>query len=600
MIILGIGDSHEAHACIVIDGKLISAIAEERLSRLKADMGYPRRAIDKVLKISGLGPKDIDIVAFAGESGYLFQSIANYNAVFSVEDWVKQCHLYWKPKLLEGKNLSFLDDFEMFKDRNPNLLEDPYFSFIEKAKASHPSQWDKIGQEVRAKTLVDHLGIRRDQILFYRHEDCHKAWGYFSMQKREERALVLTLEGGGDDSSATISTVESKCKINEHWRSNEVMAGRLYRYVTLLLGMKPGQHEYKVMGLAPYGSEFQGRKSLEFFRKIHSFKGQEIINNKVLRDMYFSVKDALEGERFDGIAWGLQTWLEEFLSIWVKNSVEFHKLDKVVLSGGVAQNIKACKTISELPEVSNFWAGPISGDGSLGLGAAFLAASQHGKKIEISDIEDIYLGSHYSNSEIATAMQNSDIDWNKNYVFENPSAVDIARWISEGNIIARFSEKMEFGQRALGNRSILADPRYENSIQRINRKIKKRDFWMPFTPSMTIEEAEKILINPKKIYSPFMTMAFDLKEKFLNSIPAAIHPSDKSVRPQMLKRKNNPEYYDVLDAFKDISGLGVLLNTSFNLHGEAIVESPHDAISTFQRSDIDILIIGDKAIIRKK
>ena len=169
MIILGIGDSHEAHACIVIDGKLISAIAEERLSRLKADMGYPRRAIDKVLKISGLGPKDIDIVAFAGESGYLFQSIANYNAVFSVEDWVKQCHLYWKPKLLEGKNLSFLDDFEMFKDRNPNLLEDPYFSFIEKAKASHPSQWDKIGQEVRAKTLVDHLGIRRDQILFYRH-----------------------------------------------------------------------------------------------------------------------------------------------------------------------------------------------------------------------------------------------------------------------------------------------------------------------------------------------------------------------------------------------------------------------------------------------
>ena len=157
---------------------------------------------------------------------------------------------------------------------------------------------------------------------------------------------------------------------------------------------------------------------------------------------------------------------------------------------------------------------------------------------------------------------------------------------------------MEFGQRALGNRSILADPRKPEIIEWINQKVKYRDFWMPFTPSMMIEEADRLLDNPKDVYSPYMTLAFDLKPEFRTAIPAAQHPADKSVRPQMLRHSDNPGYYDLLKEFKALTGLGVLLNTSFNLHGEAIVESPDDAIDTFKRSEIDILLFDHVALSR--
>ena len=158
---------------------------------------------------------------------------------------------------------------------------------------------------------------------------------------------------------------------------------------------------------------------------------------------------------------------------------------------------------------------------------------------------------------------------------------------------------MEFGQRALGNRSILADPRDYNNIKKINDKIKKRDFWMPFTPSILYEHSNKILINPKKIYSPYMTMAFDVNKKFIDKIPAVIHPADKSTRPQMLKKSINQDYYDLINEFYKITKLPLILNTSFNLHGDAIVENASQAINTFIKSDLDILIINNYAICRR-
>jgi carbamoyltransferase len=157
---------------------------------------------------------------------------------------------------------------------------------------------------------------------------------------------------------------------------------------------------------------------------------------------------------------------------------------------------------------------------------------------------------------------------------------------------------MEFGQRALGARSILADPRRWESVERVNNKIKYRDFWMPFTPSMTIEQSEKMIVNPKGVFSPYMTMAFDLKPEWVGRIPAATHPADKTVRPQMLRRQNNDRYYDLIRAFGALSGIECLMNTSFNLHGDAIVESPDDAIRTFLSSELDILLFDEVAIRR--
>ncbi|MEW5728886.1 MAG: carbamoyltransferase C-terminal domain-containing protein [Pseudomonadota bacterium] len=597
MIVLGISDSHEAHACIVRDGTVVAAIAEERLSRLKADTGYPRRSIDAVLAMAGVEPHQIDRVAFAGAKGSALQIINKLNATFSVQDWVAQNRKYWGPRLIDGAPLTAFDDFEMFKHvRGDDLANDPYLPFVERARNADPSTHHKIFNDLRREVVCGHLGIDPSAVCFYRHEDCHKVYGLFSAPERLDEALVLTMEGGGDDSSATVSVFDNN-RFEEKWSSNTVNAGRLYRLVTLLLGMKPGQHEYKVMGLAPYGTEYHGRRSLEFFRTLHKLRGIEILDTKTVPDLYISVRDALEGERFDGIAWALQTWLEELLCDWTEACLKEFGDRPVVLSGGVAQNIKACKALIDRPFVGQLWSGPIAGDGSLGIGAAWIATREMAPDLPLGLLETVYLGTEYGADVVARAVENSGVARDFT-VKAKPSAADAARWLEEGKIVARYSGRMEFGQRALGNRSILADPRFPESVDHINRKIKYRDFWMPFTPSMRIEDAQEYLVNPKNIYSPFMTMAFDVKPQYVKSLSAAIHPADKTARPQMLKREINPGYYDLITAFKDRTGVGAVLNTSFNLHGDAIVETPDDAIDTFRRSELDVLLFDDVAVAR--
>ena len=597
MIILGISDSHEGHGCIVRDGELVATVAEERLSRLKGDMGYPRRSIDAVLEIAGIDAEELDLVAFAGGKGSAFQRIYKQNAVFSVHDWVEQNRKYWGPLLLEKKKLTAIDDFDMFHHVcGSSITDDPYFPFIERARCLDPKDYANVFNRLRVQVVVDHLGIDPSKVHFYRHEDCHKAYGFYSSPHKNDEALVFTLEGGGDDSSATVSTVGTD-GISEHWRSNEAHIGRLYRYVTLILGMKPAQHEYKVMGLAPYGTEYHGKRSLEFFRTINKVVGTEIRDNRAVPDLYYSVRDALEGERFDGIAWGVQSWLEEVVCEWVANNCEAHEIDTVIFSGGVAQNIKACQRLVELAQVRRFWVGPAAGDGSLGIGAAWLACRQLAPDIEVKGLSHVYLGTEFDSGEVHRAIERHKLH-SKFKLIKVAGPEQAAGWLEEGHIVARFCGQMEFGQRALGNRSILGDPRKFESVERINKQIKYRDFWMPFTPSMMFEEAERMLINPKRMYSPFMTMAFDLKSGLVNGIPAVVHPADKTVRPQMLKRQVNPNYYDLLSAFKQLTGIGVLLNTSFNLHGDPIVESPDDAIRTFEKSDLDILLFDDIAVAR--
>ena len=597
MNVLGIHEGHEAHACVVRDGVLVAAIAEERLSRVKTDSRYPRQAIDTVLSIAGLAPGELDVVAFAGRSDWIWQTLYNKHASFSVSDWIEECDFYWKPVLLEGKTVSPFEVFDKFRHRGGDLNANPYLPFVDQARQSEPSQWGALGDAIRHATVADHLGIGPEKIRMYRHEDCHKIYGFYSSPNARERALVLTIEGGGDDSSATVSTMSANGRIDEHWRSNQVQAGRLYAYVTLILGMKPGQHEYKVMGLAPYGAQYHGQRSLDFFNTVNRVAGTEIVNDGTVPDLYFTVREALRAERFDGIAWGIQTWLEELLCEWVTNNVAHHGTGNVILSGGVAQNIKAVKALAELQCVEQIWAGPISGDGSIGVGAAWLASNTLAPEVTIEGLPTVYLGTEHSDLSVRRAVEEHDLQ-SGFYITERPSPQQQAEWLAAGQILARFSGRMEFGQRALGNRSILGDPRRADTVDHVNQKIKYRDFWMPFTPSMTTAAAERMLINPKGLYSPFMTMAFDLQDGVAAGVPAVIHPADKTARAQMLKRELNPGYHDLLCAFGALSGYECLMNTSFNLHGDAIVESPDDAIDTFLRSELDTLVFDDVAISR--
>ena len=596
MIILGICDSIESHACLVKDGVLIAAISEERLTRIKADQGYPIKSINKVLEISKIKKEEIDLVAVAGFDNGLFQTIYRPGALFSIQDWIEQNEKFWKPKLYENKKLHELDDFLIWKKKYPKIKNNIYKDLIKRLNKKNTRNHFKIFDEIRKKVISDHLQIDKKKIKVFRHETCHQYYGMYSQQQKKKKSIILTLEGKGDDSSATISLVKDN-KIKEVYRTNEAMIGRLYRYVTLLLGMKPGQHEYKVMGLAPYGLPYHGNKSLKHFEKFNRIVGTKIIKNNIFNDVYYSTREALHGERFDGIAWGIQTCTENFIKKWTLNCIKKFKIRDIILSGGVAQNIKAVKHLLDDKKIRSVWSGPISGDGSLSIGAAWIACKEYDKNNNIKGLKNLYLGSSISNQN----LENKILKKCKNFkILKDVKNDKIAKWISSGFIIARCKGRMEFGQRALGNRSILADPRSILSVEKINSQIKYRDFWMPFTPTITFEGAKKILKNSGKIYSPFMTVAFDLKERFIKKLPGVIHSADKSTRPQMLKKEDNPDYYNLIKEFEKISGLPVLLNTSFNLHGDAIVESANQAIDTFLKSDLDALILNNYLIIRSK
>ena len=593
MIILGISDSHEAHACIYKSGRIIAAAAEERFSRVKTDCGYPEKAIEKVISKSGIKKEDIDLVVFAGKKAGLFYTLTKPPALFSVEDWIYQNEKYWKPKLIEKKNLNSFDDFKLFEHKVKDIEKNPYFELVEQVKKNPDSDYYEILNNIRKKVAIRQIGIDESKVIFIRHEECHQYYGYYSQVDFKENVLIFTIEGGGDDSSATLSVIDNGV-IKEKFKTNFSNIGRLYRYITLLLGMKPCQHEYKVMGLAPYSTEYHGKKSLEHFRQYDKVEGEKISDQGIFDDVYYSSKSALEGQRFDGIAWGLQTYLEETLLEWVNNNIKKYNVRDVVLSGGVAQNIKAMQSLIKSNSIDSVWAGPISGDGSLAIGAVWSAAKQFSND-KIIGLESIYLGTKMDEVELDLAISNVSEEYE---VINKYTSKDVAKWINMGFIIARCEGDMEFGQRALGNRSILADPRRPDTVETINQKIKYRDFWMPFTPTICYEDCSKYLKNNNNIYSPWMTMAFDLKDGLAKELPAVIHPADKTCRPQMLKKTDNPEYYDIIKEFEKLSGHPVLLNTSFNLHGDAIVETPSQAIETFDNSEIDILLLGGKAIFR--
>ena len=290
MVILGISDSHEAHACVFKFGKILAAAAEERFSRIKTDSGYPKKAIDKVIEESGIKKNEIDLVVFAGTKAGLFHTIMKPVALFSIEDWMYQNEHYWKPKLIDKKKLSSLDDFKLFEKKLKNIKDNYYYEFVKEAQKKPNSNLYAILNEVRVKTASSHIEISRDKIKFIRHEECHQYYGYYTQVDYKDNVLIFTIEGGGDDSSATVSIAKNGL-IKEVYKTNFSMLGRLYRYTTLLLGMKPCQHEYKVMGLAPYGTKYHGQKSLEHFRKYDKVDKHKLVNQGIFPDVLLFFKE---------------------------------------------------------------------------------------------------------------------------------------------------------------------------------------------------------------------------------------------------------------------------------------------------------------------
>jgi carbamoyltransferase len=308
---------------------------------------------------------------------------------------------------------------------------------------------------------------------------------------------------------------------------------------------------------------------------------------------YGWLREKLEGHRFDAICAGVQLFVERRLAEWVRRAIRQTHIHKVALSGGIFMNVKANQAIAALPETDGLFVYPSCGDESNAMGAAYGLYRKLKKPSdpEIEPLGPIEWGPESCEADIERALQAGG----EGLIVQQPA--DIAAYaagrLAQGEIVARFAGRAEFGARALGNRSILAHPGDPKAVRRINDQIKSRDFWMPFACSILKRRADDYLVNPKRIAAPYMMLTFPTTARSAE-IEAGLHPYDRTCRPQIVDPEWNPEYHRLIEAFESLTGTGAVLNTSFNLHGEPIVNTPEEALDVLRRSGLRCLIVGDK------
>jgi carbamoyltransferase len=461
---------------------------------------------------------------------------------------------------------------------------------------------DRIYQRRKAEERCDKLaalGFAREQLQPVEHHLAHAAAAYHTSPWNNEKALVLTCDGSGDRLSATVSIGERGKLTRIAEVSEHDSIGRLYALTTRLLGMSPLEHEYKVMGLAPYASS---RACAQVFSELFEFTANPLIwrRRKGVPSMYAAygfLKRMLGGRRFDTIAAGVQRFLEQMLAAWVRNAVRETGIGKVACSGGVFMNVKANLALLEMDEVEELYVCPSCGDESNSIGAACCLAVQAGQRI--SALGAIYYGEPITDQEAQQALEGPAGAGRLRQRYVPDIERMVAEKLAEGKIVARAKGAVEFGARALGNRSILARADSAVAVRVINQMVKNRDFWMPFAPSVLAERAGDYYIKPKPVDSPYMMFAFRSRPGRRPAFAAAQHPYDFTTRPHEVREHHNPDYYRLLKEYEARTGEGIVLNTSFNLHGEPIVYRARDAVAVFLRSGLEYMALGNWWVEKK-
>ena len=580
---------------VLIDDKIVFSTSEERYSRIKSDSSFPKNSINDALSFSGLKGTDFDKIIICGNKLSVLAPLMNEYSTFSVDDQIRAMEEYWYPNLVLGKNKSFL---EVFKDKI-NLEQFPFNTEIGKrfdVSKLHNPYTEEDGKNVSnffKQIIASFLGVEQEKIIHMEHDWCHAAYALYGSPLRDDNTLIVTADAWGDDLSGTLSVYsKEKGQIErvKEYNHKDFQLARIYRYTTLVLKMLANEHEYKVMGLASYYNGPIIEKVEKVFDKMLQSDGLEFIFNKDILDIYDYLKNNLKNFRFDHIAAGLQSFTEKILVNWFSNAISRYNAKSVVFSGGVSMNVKANMKISQIPKIEKFFVCGAGTDETLPIGACYHWAEMNG--IKPKPLDTLYLGSNamYDEKDISSLAQYAVKKFN--------SEEQILEQILENKIVAVCRGKMEMGQRALGNRSIIADPRTRSNVEKINNSIKKRDFWMPFAPVILEEYQDLLIQNPKKIDSPFMTIAFETKDG-KNKFPAGVHQADGTARAQLLKKEHNPILWNLIFKFYEKTGIPALLNTSFNLHGEPIVRTIHDALRVFDKSELEVLWL-DEHIIEKK
>jgi len=559
--VLGVHDGHNASVCLMIDGRIRLALQEERIRRIKNCPGFPEKALGALFEREGLGPGDIDLVAFNGRHMPPAKDRREVIAEYSSSD----------------SSLSHLK----------KLLK----------KTSVDKFYQRRRREERLERLLA-LGFHRKQVEFVDHHYCHAAAAYHGFGKYDGDVLVLTNDGAGDRICATVNIGRNGKLERIAQVAEEHSIATLYAFVTHYCGMVPLEHEYKLMGMAPYADQRLVKQVFEDLRQYYEFDPDNPLLWHRANGMphafhlYGFLRKKFELVRFDGVMGGVQALIEDILTQWVRNAVRLTGIRTVALSGGIFMNVKANKRIMELDEVDELFVFPSCGDETNAIGACYAKTVESLGHQAVRPIGEFTLGPDFADEAIESALKRFRFSNSTPKVTRPPDIEEkVAELIAAGQVVSRFAGREEFGARALGNRSILADPSKTAVIREINDMIKNRDFWMPFAASILEEDAERYLINPKGIPSPYMILSFDTTAA-AEEISAGTHPYDRTCRPQIVKRDWNPSYHALIESFKKRTGIGAVLNTSFNLHGFPLVHSPEDALDVFDRSGLRHLAIG--------
>jgi carbamoyltransferase len=558
--VLGLNNIQDATCALVADGQVVAAAEEERFSRIKHVTGFPVQAMRYCLEVAGVRPSDLDVVVAA-----------------------------WRPWVLGVRaGLAF-----------KSLLASPQI-FASKAKRGA----GQMGHEWRElftlrRLLEEHLGRGRHSVTYLEHHLAHAASAFLCSPFEE--AAILTVDGAGEEDTTVTWHGEGR-------RMRKLAAlrlphslGHLYSATTAFLGFKVQSDEYKVMGLAAMGRPKYAQYLLDNvveLREDGSFRLKPyFLDYHLARTGRFSPeverlfgparRSAEElGERHADVAASVQHALEQALFNMLRKLHERTRSRRLALAGGVALNCTANGKIFANTPFEEVFVQPAAGDNGTSLGAA-LYWGNPGPRRTTSTLPHAYWGPAYDRGSIEAALQVARVAYTE--LAEDALVGQAARLLSEGNVIGWFHGRMEWGPRALGARSLLADPRRADIKEKINRIIKKREPFRPFAPSVLAEHAADYFEGYQP--SPFMLFTFPVRSAKRGLIPAVTH-TDGTARPQAVTETTSPRYYRLIRRFQELTGIPMLLNTSFNVE-EPIVCSPQDALATFKGCEMNYLVMED-------
>jgi len=584
---------HDSAAAIIKDGKIISAAQEERFTRVKHDSKYPHNAVNFVLKYSNLKLSDVDNIVFFEKPFLKFERLLETYVAFAPRGFLqftKSMPIWLKEKLFQKKLL-----FEYLKEHDSDFNDENKISFSE-------------------------------------HHLSHAASAFFPSPFEE--AIILTADGVGEWATTTLAIGKgNKLEIKKEIHFPHSL-GLFYSAFTYYTGFKVNSGEYKLMGLAPYGSPIYEDKvkqlidikddgSFMLDQNYFNYATGLTMTNKKFNNLFGQkprdpIKDQLTQFHMD-IAASVQKVTEEIMIKLVKAIREEYNINNLCLAGGVALNCVANGKILNQKIFDNIWIQPAAGDAGGSLGAALaLWYIEQGNKREVNKEDDMkgsYLGSEFSQDEIEKELNSIGANFE---TFDYENLINLtSEYLSKQKAIGWFQGRMEFGPRALGGRSILGDPRSDKMQKNLNLKVKYRESFRPFAPSVLREDLSTWF--DMNVDSPYMLLVSNInpmkkiemndEQKKLfgidklnikrSEIPAVTHV-DYSARIQTVSEKTNKRYYDLISKFKEKTSCPVLVNTSFNVRGEPIVNSPTDAFNCFMGTELDYLVIGNCILDKNK